>query len=393
MQQFELIAPCHFGLEAVLKREIYDLGYDITRVEDGRVFFAGDAESICRANIHLRTPQRILLNLGEFYAKTFEELFEGIKKIPWEEILPDDAVCNVAKATSVKSKLFSTRDIQSIVKKAVAKRMCEARGLERLPETGDAYPLRIFLYKDQVTVGLDTSGESLHRRGYRLKTGKAPIEETLAASLLLLTPWKPGRLLLDPFCGSGTFVIEAAMMAAEIAPGLNREFTSCDWTHLIPSGIWKDCYDEAREMAETAEPEKGLIIGSDIDGKILSVAKENAKRAGVEHLIRFEKKPVAMMHRDETYGFIVTNPPYGERLMHTAEGGTDEKEALASVYRDFGKALEEMPTWSAYMITSYEQTERMIGKRAQKKRKIYNGMLRTSFYQFPGPKPTKNKRG
>ncbi|MBE6009644.1 MAG: class I SAM-dependent RNA methyltransferase [Lachnospiraceae bacterium] len=393
MQQFELIAPCHFGLESVLKREIYDLGYDTTRVEDGRVFFAGDAESICRANIHLRTPQRILLNLGEFHAATFDELFEETRKIPWEEILPDDAVCNVAKATSVKSKLFSTRDIQSIVKKAVARRMCEARGLERLPETGDSYPLRIFLYKDQVIVGLDTSGESLHRRGYRLKTGKAPIEETLAAALLMLTPWKPGRFLLDPFCGSGTFVIEAAMMAADIAPGLNREFVSCDWTHLIPSEIWKDSYDEARELAETADPERGLILGSDIDGKILSVAKENAKRAGVAHLIRFEKMPVAKMHRDEEYGFIVTNPPYGERLMHTTGGETDAKEVLASVYRDFGKAFADMPTWSAYMITSYEQAERMIGKSAQKKRKIYNGMLRTDFYQFPGPKPNKNKRG
>ncbi len=393
MQQFELIAPCHFGLESVLKREIYDLGYDTTRVEDGRVFFAGDAESICRANIHLRTPQRILLNLGEFHAETFDELFEEVRKIPWEEFLPADAVCNVAKATSVKSKLFSTRDIQSIVKKAVAKRMCQAYGLEHLPETGAFYPLRIFLYKDQVTVGLDTSGESLHRRGYRLKTGKAPIEETLAAALLMLTPWRPGRMLLDPFCGSGTFVIEAAMMATGIAPGLNREFTSCEWEQLIPAQVWKDSYDEARELAEETEAGKGLIIGSDIDGKILSVAKENAKRAGVGHLIRFEKKPAAKIHRDEEYGFIVTNPPYGERLMHTADDGDDAKEALANVYRDFGKALLDMPTWSAYLITSYEQAERMIGKKAQKKRKIYNGMLRTDFYQFPGPKPERNRKG
>lgn len=393
MQQFELIAPCHFGLESVLKREIYDLGYDTTRVEDGRVFFRGDAESVCRANIHLRTPQRILLHVGEFYAATFDALFEGIRALPWEEWLPDDAVCNVAKATSVKSRLFSTRDIQSVVKRAVVERMRQARGLERLPETGASYPLRIFLYKDMVTVGLDASGESLHRRGYRLKTGKAPIEETLAAALLMLTPWRPGRVLLDPFCGSGTFAIEAAMMAAGIAPGMNREFVSCDWEHLVPASVWKDCYDEARELAADADAYKAEIVGSDIDGRILSVARENAKRAGVSHLIRFEKKPVRSMHHTAEYGFIVTNPPYGERLMHKApDQAGSASDALAEVYRDFGDAYRRMPTWSAYLITSYEHAERMIGKQAAKKRKIYNGMLRTDFYQYPGPRPPKKQQ-
>lgn len=388
--QVELIAPCHFGLESVLKREIYDLGYDTTRVEDGRVFFAADEEGICRANIHLRTPQRILLNMGEFHAETFEQLFEGIVSIPWEEVLPDDAVCHVAKATSVKSKLFSTRDIQSIVKKAVAERMKRARGISWLEETGASFPLRIFLHKDQVTVGLDTSGESLHRRGYRLKTGKAPIEETLAAALLMLTPWRPGRSLLDPFCGSGTFVIEAAMMAAGIAPGLNRDFVSCDWQHLIPADVWKDCFDEAREMVDLSAADASDIQGFDIDGRILSVARENAKRAGVEKFVRFGKRPVSEMAHSGEYGFIVTNPPYGERLKPGASetaGAAAGGDALAQVYRDFGQALANMPTWSAYLITSYEQTERMIGKRAQKKRKIYNGMLRTDFYQYPGPKP------
>ena len=231
--RLEIIVPCHFGLEAVLKKEIYDLGYEILKVEDGRVTFEGDAEAVCRANIFLRTAERVLVKAGEFTAETFDELFEGIKAIPWEDYIPKDGRFWVTKASSIKSKLFSPSDIQSIVKKAMVERLKQHYHVEWFPEDGASYPLRIFLLKDRVTAAIDTSGESLHKRGYRTMTSKAPITETLAASLILLTPWKKDRILVDPFCGSGTFPIEAAMMAANIAPGMNREFTAEQWTDLI----------------------------------------------------------------------------------------------------------------------------------------------------------------
>ncbi len=242
---FELIAPCHFGMEAVLKKEIIDLGYEISLVEDGRVTFLGDDEAICRANVFLRTAERVLLKVGSFRAETFEELFQGTRAIPWEEYIPQDGKFWVAKASSIKSKLFSPSDIQRIMKKAMVERMKPAYGISQFPETGSSYPLRVFLYKDQVTVGIDTSGDSLHKRGYRTLTSKAPITETLAAALIMLTPWKPDRILVDPFCGSGTFPIEAAMMAANMAPGMNRSFLSEDWKNLIPRKCWYEAMDEA----------------------------------------------------------------------------------------------------------------------------------------------------
>ena len=231
MRRFELIAPCHFGLESVLKREITDLGYDVIKVEDGRITFIGDAEAVCRANIFLRTAERILIKAGSFHAETFEELFQGTKDIPWEELIPSDGKFWVTKAASVKSKLFSPSDIQSIMKKAMVERMKEVHHMDWFPESGASFPIRVFLMKDEVTAALDTTGESLHKRGYRKLTAKAPIAENLAASLIMLTPWKGDRILVDPFCGSGTFPIEAAMMAANIAPGMNRRFTAENWTH------------------------------------------------------------------------------------------------------------------------------------------------------------------
>lgn len=245
LERYELIAPCHFGLEAVLKKEITDLGYEITEVENGRVSFEGDAEAICRANIFLRTAERVLLKIGSFQAVTFDELFERTREIPWEKYLPKDAKCWVKKASSINSKLFSPSDIQRIMKKAIARRMQAEFDLERMPETGSEYPLRVFFYKDQVTVAIDTSGDSLHKRGYRQQASKAPITETLAAALIMLTPWKKDRILVDPFCGSGTFPIEAAMIAAGIAPGLNRSFLSENWKNLIPRKCWYDAIDEA----------------------------------------------------------------------------------------------------------------------------------------------------
>ena len=377
MRTFELVAPCHFGLEAVLKREIYELGYEIDRVEDGRITFIGDEEAICRANIFLRTAERVLIQVGRFHAETFEELFQGIKAIPWETYIPKDGKFWVKKASSIKSKLFSSSDIQSIAKKAMVERLKQHYHTEWFPEDGAAYPVRIFLLKDEVMVTLDTSGDSLHKRGYRTMTSKAPITETLAASLLMLTPWRPDRILVDPFCGSGTFPIEAAMIAANIAPGMNREFTAESWTNLIDRKMWYECVKEAEEMID--RDVQADIQGYDIDADVVKAARENAKRAGVEHLIHFQQRPVAELHHPKKYGFIVTNPPYGERL--------EEKAALPQLYREIGESYRGLDKWSMYLITSYDKAENDIGRKADKNRKIYNGMLKTYFYQFLGPKP------
>ena len=381
MKTFDLVVPCHFGLEAVTKREIYDLGYEITKVEDGRVTFTGDAEAICRANIFLRGAERVLLLVGRFHATTFDELFEEIKALPWEDYIPKDGKFWVKKASSIKSKLFSPSDIQSIAKKAMVERMKQSYHIDWFPEDGVSYPVRIFLLKDEVMVTIDTSGDSLHKRGYRLATSKAPLTETLAASLIMLTPWKKDRILVDPFCGSGTFPIEAAMMAAGIAPGMNRSFTAEQWTNLIPKQLWYDAVEEAQEMVDlNVEVD---IQGYDIDGEVVKAARENAKRAGVDSLIHFQQREVAALHHPKKYGFIITNPPYGERL--------EEKADLPALYKQIGQTYAGLDSWSLYMITSYEDAERYIGRKADKNRKIYNGMIRTYFYQFMGPKPPKHK--
>lgn len=381
MKTFELVVPCHFGLEAVTKREIYDLGYEITRVEDGRVTFEGDEEAVCSANVFLRSAERVLLQVGRFHATTFDELFEGIKALPWEDYIPKDGRFWVTKASSIKSKLFSPSDIQSIAKKAMVERLKQSYHLDWFPEDGASYPVRIFLLKDEVMVTIDTSGESLHKRGYRLMTSKAPLTETLAAALIMLTPWKRDRILVDPFCGSGTFPIEAAMMAANIAPGMNRSFTAQKWTNLIPAELWKETVQEAEEMID--KDVQVDIQGYDIDPEVVKAARENAKRAGVDHMIHFQQREVANLRHPKKYGFVITNPPYGERL--------EEKEDLPKLYEQIGKAFEGLDSWSLYMITSYEDTERYIGRKADKNRKIYNGMIKTYFYQFMGPKPPKRE--
>lgn len=383
MERYELIAPCHFGLEAVLKKEIIDLGYEITEVENGRVTFEGDAEAICRANIFLRTAERILLKVGSFKAYTYDELFEQTRELPWERYLPKDGKCWIKKASSINSKLFSPSDIQRIMKKAIARRMQSEYDLERMPETGDEYPVRVFFYKDLVTVAIDTSGESLHRRGYRQLASKAPITETLAAALILLTPWNKDRILVDPFCGSGTFAIEAAMIAANIAPGMNRSFLSESWKNLIPRKCWYEAVDEATEMV--CEDVEVDIQGYDIDGEIVKAARENAKRAGVDHLIHFQQRAVEDLSHPKKYGFIISNPPYGERI--------EEKENLPALYKQIGQRYQALDSWSMYLITAYEETEKYIGRKADKNRKIYNGMMKTYFYQFMGPKPPKRKAG
>lgn len=380
---YELIAPCHFGMEAVLKKEITDLGYDITLVEDGRVTFLGDDEAICRANVFLRTAERVLLKVGSFHGESFEELFQATKKIPWEEYIPADGKFWVAKASSIKSKLFSPSDIQSIMKKAMVERMKGAYKVEWFEENGASYPLRVFLYKDQVTVGIDTTGDSLHKRGYRTLTSKAPITETLAAALIMLTPWNKDRILVDPFCGSGTFVIEAAMMAANIAPGMNRSFLSEDWKNIIPRKCWYDTMDEANDLVDNDV--KVDIQGYDIDPEIVKAARTNAESAGVDHLIHFQQRSVEALSHPKKYGFIITNPPYGERL--------EEKENLPKLYRQIGERYAALDAWSLYMITAYEDAERYIGRKADKNRKIYNGMMKTYFYQFMGPRLPKRKAG
>ena len=381
METIQLVAPCHFGMEAVLKREIYDLGYDITKVEDGRVTFEGDLETICRSNIFLRTAERVMVQIGRFRATTFDELYENMKDLPWEDWIPQDGKFWVKKASSVKSKLFSASDIQSICKKAMVDRLKMTYHTDWFKEDGASFPVRIFLLKDEVTVALDTTGDPLHKRGYRTWTSKAPISETLAAALIMLTPWWADRILVDPFCGSGTFLIEAAMMAANIAPGMNRSFTAEAWTHLIPKQMWYDVVEEAEEMVDTDI--SCDLQGYDIDPDMIRIARANAKQAGVDHLIHFQQRDVADLKHSKKYGFIITNPPYGERL--------EDKKDLPALYTTIGQVYRDLDAWSMYLITSYEEAERYIGRKADKNRKLYNGMIRTYFYQFMGPKPPKKK--
>ena len=374
-----MIAPCHFGLEAVLKKEIIELGYDVSCVEDGRVTFLGDEEAVCRANIFLRTAERVLIKVGSFHAETFDELFEATKQLPWEEYIPVKGKFWVAKAASVKSKLFSPSDIQSIMKKAMVERLKQQYKVSWFEENAENFPVRVFLLKDEVTVGLDTTGESLHKRGYRKLTAKAPIAENLAAALIMLTPWRADRILVDPFCGSGTFPIEAAMMAANMAPGMNRNFTAESWSHIIGRKTWYETVDEANDMV--CVPGESDIQGYDIDEGMVEISRANAKLAGVDGMIHFQRRPLEMLSHPKKYGFLITNPPYGERL--------EEKENLPELYGMLGERYRQLDSWSMYLITAYEQAERDIGRKADKNRKIYNGMMKTYFYQYMGPKPPK----
>lgn len=381
MVTYELIAPCHFGLESVLKKEIYDLGYDIVSVEDGKVTFEGDSEAVVRANINLRTAERVLIKVGQFKAVTFTELFDQTKDLPWEELIPVNGKFWVTKASSINSKLFSSSDIQSIVKKAIVERLKGKYNVSWFQEDGAPYPLRVNIHKDVVTIGLDTSGDSLHKRGYRPVAGKAPISECLAAALIKLTPWNKDRILIDPFCGSGTFPIEAAMIAANIAPGLNRSFTAEKWENIIKKQEWYDAVTEANDsIIRGIETD---IQGYDLDGSVIEVARANAVNAGVDGMIHFQQRGVDKLSHAKKYGFIITNPPYGERL--------EDKETLPAIYKTFGEQFAKLDSWSAYMITSYDDAVKYFGRKADKNRKIYNGMLKTYFYSFLGPKPPKRK--
>ncbi|MEI3140011.1 MAG: class I SAM-dependent RNA methyltransferase [Lachnospiraceae bacterium] len=383
MERIELIAPCHFGMEAVLKREILDLGYDVSKVEDGKITFIGDMEAVCYANVFLRSAERILIKVGTVHAETFDELFEGTKALPWEQYIPENGRFWVAKATSIKSKLFSPSDIQSIMKKAMVERLKSVYHKEWFTEDGPSYPIRVAFMKDEAVIGLDTSGESLHKRGYRRLTSKAPITETLASALILFTPWKKDRILVDPFCGSGTFPIEAAMIAANIAPGMSRSFLAEQWSNLVPKKSWYNAMDEAQELVD--DKIETDIQGYDIDPNVVKAARENARLAGVDHLIHFQQRPVSALNHPKKYGFVLTNPPYGERI--------EEKANLPQLYREIGEAFQRLDCWSEYVITAYEDAEKYIGKKADKNRKIYNGMMKTYFYQFLGPRPPRQKEG
>ena len=383
MQRFELIVPCHFGLESICKKEIHELGYEVSSVSDGKVQFIGDAEAIVRANIFLRTGERVLLKIGSFHAESYEDLFQGTKALPLEDFLPVDASFWVTKASSVKSKLFSPRDIQAVMKKAMVDRLASVYHQTTFSEHGAKYPFRVSLYKDEVLVCLDTSGESLHKRGYRLKMGKAPIKETLAAALILLSKWRDDAPFIDPMCGAGTFPIEAAMIAANIAPGMERSFTAEEWLNLIPKKEWYSALEEAednidRHLLETKENRFGKMVdiqGYDIDPAMIPVCRENAERAGVAKLIHFQEREVAKLSHSKMHGYILTNPPYGERI--------EDKRNLPLLYTELREAFEGLSEWQLCLITAYEQAEKYLGK-ADKNRKIYNGMMKTYFYQYKG---------
>ena len=381
IKEFELFAPCHFGLEAVLKREIINLGYEVTEVVDGRVSFKGSAEAIARCNVFLRTTERVMLKVGSFKAVTFDELFEKTKALPWENFIPKDGKFWVKKASSIKSRLFSPSDIQRIVKKAIVDRLSGKYNLLRFPEDGSEYPIRITILKDEVTVGLDTSGESLHKRGYRKLTVKAPITETLAAALISLTPWKKDRLLIDPFCGSGTIPIEAAMIGLNIAPGIKREFQAMTWDNILPKSLFKEAKKEAENLIDRET--KLSIRGYDLDSSALDAARGNLLLAGLEGNIHFQQRDMRDISSAKKYGFIITNPPYGERL--------EEKDAMPELYKEMGQAFSKLDEWSYYIITGFEDAPKYFGRKPDKNRKIYNGMMKTYFYSYQGAKPPRQK--
>ena len=379
MKNYTLVAPCFFGVEKMLAREIKNLGYEIIKTEDGRVTYKTDEYGIARSNMYLRCAERVHLKVAEFEARTFDELFEGTKRINWAKYIPFGAQFPISKASSIKSKLYSTPDIQSIVKKAVVESLKKSyleTGL--LKEEKEKYPIYVFIHKDKVTLTIDTSGTALHKRGYRERANKAPIRETLAAAIMELVPWRPGRTLVDPMCGSGTLLIEAAMKGINMAPGMNREFISESW-RTMDKKIWWDVRREA--YAKLDEDTQFKIYGYDIDEEALEIARENAEIAGVSDYIEFRYGDATEFSSDEEYGFIVTNPPYGERL--------EDTDTVKMLYKQLGYTFRKLKNWSYYLITSYEDFENEFGQEATKRRKLYNGMLKSNLYQYIGPKPPK----
>ncbi len=380
MKTFELIATSTFGLETIVRKEVEDLGYEINSVSDGKITYTGDIEAVVLSNLWLRSADRVFIKMGEFKATTFEDLFNEVNRLPWESWITPDAKFTV-NGKSIKSALFSISDCQAIVKKSIVKRLQEHYDVEWFAETGPSYTVQVSLLKDIATLTIDTTGQQgLHKRGYRKSTVEAPIKETLAAALLQISYWKKGRILYDPCCGSGTFAIEAAMIAKNIAPGLKREFASSDWAQ-IPKTLW----DDLRQEATDAIDQKGspIIYASDIDRNAVLSARDNATAAGVDEYIQFFARPLhktSLPHGD--YGVVICNPPYGERLSDLTK--------IQKLHKDIRVLMNSNPTWSLYTITSVETFEKDYGKKANKKRKLFNGNLQANFYQYFGPKPPKD---
>ncbi|EGT5262578.1 class I SAM-dependent RNA methyltransferase [Clostridioides difficile] len=382
MKNYTLISPCFFGMEKMLAREITNLGYEIIKTEDGRITYKTDEFGIAKSNMWLRCAERVHLKIAEFEAKSFDELFENTKRINWSRYIPYGAQFPISKASSIKSKLYSTPDVQAIVKKAIVESLKKSYledGL--LKEDKEKYPIFVFIHKDKVTISIDTTGDALHKRGHREKANKAPIRETLAAGLIYLTPWKAGRVLVDPMCGSGTILIEAAMIGINMAPGLNREFISEKW-RTLDKKIWWDVRKDAFNKIDNES--KFKIYGYDIDEESIDIARENAEIAGVDEYIEFNVGDATQFKSEDEFGFIITNPPYGERL--------EDKDSVKQLYKELGYAFRKLKNWSYYLITSYEDFEYEFGQKADKKRKLYNGMLKTNFFQYPGPKPPRNNK-
>jgi putative N6-adenine-specific DNA methylase len=393
--KLELIATATFGLEAVVRREIEKLGYTVVRTEDGKVTYSADERGIVRSNLWLRSADRVYLRLAEFDAHTFEDLFQQIKAMNWEQWIPMDGAFPVV-GTSVKSDLHSVPSCQSIIKKAIVSRLSEFYCISHFEETGAEYRVRFTILKNHVTVMLDTSGTGLHKRGYRVKDVAAPMKETLAAALVQLSFWRDGtikvhsanstelgeqfapRLLVDTCCGSGTIPIEAALIARNIAPGLNRSFASETW-EWIPRELWKE---ERKSAYQAVDYEKELEIkGFDIDTRAIEAARANAEEAGVGEDIRFSKMDMKKLRAEEDWGMIITNPPYGERI-----GSADK---IQDIYEKFKEILENKPTWSLFVITTDKKLEDAVGRKADRRRKLYNGRLETQYYQFHSVKPSK----
>lgn len=370
-----LIATSAMGLESVVGNEVRNLGFDDVKVENSRVVYTSDLSGIPRSNLWLRSADRVKILVGEFTATSFEELYDQTRDLPWEQYIPENGEVPVI-GKSVKSKLYSVRDCQSITKKAIADRLMQKYGLAtRLPEDGPVYKVEVALLKDKATLTIDTSGQGLHKRGYRVKQGDAPLKETLAAALIQLTNWTPEYPLVDPFTGSGTIPIEAALIGQNIAPGFNRSFVSEEWD-FIPKKFWDDAIIEAEDLANYDQ--KLEISGFDIDHRMVETAKENAMEAGLAELINWKQMQAADFHPKVPNGYLIGNPPYGERI--------GEKKKVEQLYKDLGKIMSEHPSWSVYILTSHQHFEKLYGEKATKKRKLFNGFIRTDYYQYFGKK-------
>ncbi|MDF2680730.1 MAG: ypsC [Brevibacillus sp.] len=375
MQKVELIATATFGLESVVAEEVKSLGYTDVQVENGKVTFTADISAIARTNLWLRTADRVRLKIGEFQATTFDELFEKTKALPWADWITEDATFPV-EGKSVKSTLFSVPDCQAIVKKAVVESLKKTYKRDWFDELGPLYKIEVALLKDVATLTIDTSGPGLHKRGYRELIGTAPLKETMAAAMIMLSRWKPDRVFMDPFCGSGTIPIEAALIGQNIAPGMNRDFVSESWPS-IPKSVWREARAETHDLARYDQ--KLEIIGTDMDEEILKIARINAAEAGVDDLIHFQRMDMRDVQTKKKYGYLICNPPYGERL--------GEWKQVSKMYGEMGKTFAALDTWSFYIITSDELFEEHFGRKASKKRKLYNGNMKVDYYQFFGPKP------